>query len=257
MSAYSPTRAASYNAPQPEAQPPINLSINEREVSLAAGAIAAIVALNRPFSFRGIAMAGLAVGLIRRGMTGRCSVYSKLGVTSASTDHEASAEPESYSDKSIHVEESVTIMKPAAELYAFWRNLENLPKFMEHVKSVTTTGDKRSHWTVRGPMSFNVEWDAEIINDEPGTLIAWQSVGDAEISHAGSVRFLPIGDGELTELRVTMDYIPPAGRIGYYVAKIFQEEPGMQTRNDLRRLKQILEAGEVPTNNHGRPRGNL
>ena len=228
--------------------PEINVGITEREVSIVAGALAGWMALRDPLSFRGIVMGGLAFGLIKRGLSGHCALYESLGLDSRKALDQSTAEPEEYSQKAIHVEESITINKSADDLYAFWRNLENLPKFMEHVKEVRTIDDKHSHWKTRGPMSFNVDWDAEIINDEPGNLIAWQSVGEAEVDNAGSVRFVPV-DGGGTEIKVTLDYIPPAGLIGHYVAKLLGEDPSTQCRNDLQRLKHLIEASPIGASN--------
>jgi len=222
----------------------INVGITEREVTLVAGAAMALVAMRKPFSFRGLMYAGLSALMIRRAVTGHCPLYSMLDYDTRQSLDRPTAQPADYSSKSIHIEESLTIKKPAAELYAFWRNLENLPKFMEHVKDVHALDTGRSHWRARGPLGFNIEWDAEIINDELNKVIAWQSVGEAEVDHAGSVRFVSLSDNE-TDVRVTMDYIPPAGQLGHLAAKLFGEDPASQCRNDLMRLKQILESDVV------------
>jgi uncharacterized membrane protein len=139
---------------------------------------------------------------------------------------------------------SVTVARPAAELYAFWRNLENLPRVMPHLESVSADGGTRSHWVARGPMGSRVEWDAETTEDLPDQLIAWQSVDGSAVAHAGRVTFSPAPAGRGTEVRVEMTYSPPGGPIGSVVAALSGEEPGQQVADALRRFKQVMETGE-------------
>jgi uncharacterized membrane protein len=136
----------------------------------------------------------------------------------------------------------VTIDKPAEELYGFWRNFENLPSFMEHLERVKVIDDRRSHWVAKAPAG-EVEWDAEIINEEPNRTIAWRSIDGSDVHSAGSVRFLDAGNGRGTDVRVTLEYLPPAGEAGRWVAKLFGEEPQQQVRDDLRHFKEHMEAG--------------
>ena len=137
------------------------------------------------------------------------------------------------------VEQCLTINRSPEELYQFWRNFENLPRFMEHLRSVECRDEKRSHWVVKGPMGKDVEWDAEVINDEPGRLIAWQSLPDADVLNAGTVRFEPKGGG--TEVRVLIKYDPPGGKLGAAAAKMSSENPNQQVQEDLRRFKEMME----------------
>jgi uncharacterized membrane protein len=146
----------------------------------------------------------------------------------------------------VRVEKTLTINKSPEELYRFWRNFENLPRFMDHVESVQVKDDTHSHWKVKGPAGKSVEWDAAIINDITNELIAWKST-DAEIANAGSVRFRTAPGGRGTEVTVNLEYDPPAGKAGMFVAKLFGEEPTQQVQDDLRRFKQVMEAGEAPT----------
>jgi len=148
------------------------------------------------------------------------------------------------------LEQCVTIDRSPEELYQFWRNFENLPRFMEHLKSVRCQDDRRSHWVVNSPMGKAVEWDAEIINDQPGQLIAWQTLSNADVVNAGTVRFELSPDGRGTLVRVLIKYDPPGGKLGAAVAKFSAENPDIQVREDLRRFKQLMEAGESPV---GRP----
>jgi uncharacterized membrane protein len=231
----------------------INVGQTERNISMAVGVALGVAGLAKPLTLRGLVEIGLGVALIQRGLTGHCKLYGALGLNTADTSGEPSAEPEDYFRRAIHVQHQVTILKPASELYQFWRNLENLPRFMEHLKAVKCQDGCRSHWVAKGPLNTSIEWDAEIINEEPDRLIAWQSTGDAEVDNSGSVRFIDAGDRG-TEVQVTLDYIPPVGKLGAMVAKLFGEEPDQTVKEDLRRFKALMEAGEVPTTD-GQPRG--
>jgi uncharacterized membrane protein len=149
---------------------------------------------------------------------------------------------------------TTTVRKPGSEVYAFWRDLENLPTFMAHLKKVRATGDRTSHWVASAPFGKDVEWDAEIIDEVPGEKIAWRSTGNADVPNAGTVRFVPAPDGVSTQLQVVLVYDIPGGAVGKAVAKYFGEEPHQQLDDDLRRLKQVLETGEV-VRSDGAPRG--
>ena len=229
--------------------PEVNVGANERALSVAGGALLALVGL-RMRSTRGLLAFGAGAALIHRGYSGHCNVYSMLGRSTA----DAPA-PGKYFHDGIHVEVSYTIQKPRAELYAFWRNFENLPRFMEHLESVRVADEKRSHWVARAPAGRTVEWDAEIINEEMDKLIAWRSLGGADVDNAGSVRFVDAPGDRGTEVRVVLDYIPPAGRVGKWVATLFGEAPEIQIKEDLRRFKRLMETGHPPTTD-GQSMGN-
>jgi uncharacterized membrane protein len=228
----------------------VNVGQSERMISAVAGGVVALAGL-RMRSLPGVLMAALGGGLLYRGISGHCPAYEAVGRNTAESD---APSPEQYFEHGIHVEKSMTVERTPWDLYSFWRNFENLPKFMKHVESVQVIDEKRSHWVVRGPAGTTVEWDAEIINDEPNALIAWRSLANAEVDNAGSVRFVPGPEGRGTEVRVVIDYIPPAGRIGKWVARLFGEEPSQQLHEDLRRFKRLMETGEVPTT-EGQPVG--
>jgi uncharacterized membrane protein len=132
-------------------------------------------------------------------------------------------------------------------LYAFWRDFTNLPRFMEHLVSVRVDSPTRSHWVAKAPAGKTVEWDAEIINDIPDSLIAWKSAPGAEVPNAGSVHFAAAPGGRGTVVKVVMDVEPPAGRLGVLVAKLFGEDPDREVREDLRKFKQLMETGEITT----------
>lgn len=154
---------------------------------------------------------------------------------------------------SIQVEKTVTIQKPAAELYDYWHNFTNLPNFMKHLKAVTVQG-QRSHWVAAAPLDQRVEWDAETILDQENHLIAWTSVGDAVVENSGFVRFMPAVGDRGTQVKVVMEYNPPGGVVGAAIAKLFGEEPSQQIGDELNRFKQLMEAGEIATT-EGQPKG--
>jgi uncharacterized membrane protein len=143
--------------------------------------------------------------------------------------------------------QSIIVDAPAEELYQFWRRLENLPRFMKNLQSVETTGDKTSRWTALGPGGATTTWDAEIVNDQPGSLIAWRSIAGAAVSNRGRVQFERAPGGRGTVVRVEMEYAPPAGRVGAALAGLLGSEPEQLVREDLRRFKRIIETGELLT----------
>ncbi len=188
----------------------------------------------------GLALAGGALGLAAYG------VYRRVRGQDEQEGHNPAASvAHGAGEKSVQV---VTVNKPADELYRYWRDFTNLPRFMHHLEAVQELGEGRSHWQAKAPLGQSVEWDATIINEVENELIAWQSVEGAQVANAGSVRFTPAPADRGTEVRVTLSYEPPAGKVGVAIAKILGEEPGRQVSDDLRRFKQLLETGELPTN---------
>ncbi len=228
----------------------VNVGATERQVSALLGSAIAIYGISRR-SLGGIALAALGGGVLYRGISGHCPAYSSLGVN---TNEDGPPDPSEYFERGIHVRHSVTINKPRGELFRYWRNLENLPRFMSHVKSVTVKDDKTSRWVANGPVGTEIAWDAEIINEEPDALIAWRSLANSDVDNSGSVRFLEAPADRGTEVHFVMDYIPPAGQLGRFVAKLFGDDPDAQVREDLRRFKQLMETGTIPTT-QGQPRG--
>ncbi|HET6149448.1 MAG TPA: SRPBCC family protein [Polyangia bacterium] len=143
------------------------------------------------------------------------------------------------------VRRSITIGRPPAEVFGFWRDFQNLPRFLVHLESVQVQDPRRSRWRVRGPIGSTFEWNAEIVDERDNELIAWRSIGGSEVRNSGVVRFRPAPGGRGTEIHVEATYDPPAGAFGRLVALAAGEEPGQQIEGDLRRLKQVLETGEV------------
>jgi uncharacterized membrane protein len=142
---------------------------------------------------------------------------------------------------------TVTINAPRQALYAFWRDFRNLPLFMENIESVHVFDERRSHWVVKGPADSTVEWDAVIVEDVPGESIAWSTTDEAEVPNSGRIEFHDTTNGRGTQVTVNIVYDPPVGKLGKAVAKLFGREPTIQARQDLRRFKQLMETGEIPT----------
>ncbi|EGK85562.1 cyclase [Microcoleus vaginatus PCC 9802] len=199
----------------------------ERWASLIGGGALVLFGLSQR-SLRGALLAVAGGGLAARG----------LGVVEG-------LQSAADQNQSIKVEKTVTIDKPADELYRLWRNFENLPRFMKHLKHVTVIDEKRSHWIASAPMGNSVEWDAAIVREEENRLIAWASVEGSDVDNSGFVRFQPASAGRGTEVKVVIEYNPPGGAIGAGAAKLFGEAPEQQIANDLRRFKQLMEAGEI------------
>ena len=235
----------------------VNLGRVERLLSMAAGgALAAYAVKRRSVPGGAAALAGAA--LLYRGATGHCDVYEVLGINHAAkgtgviADRGSDTRQKLGGRRGTHVDESITINRPIAEVYRFWRNFENLPQFMEHLESVAMREEGVSHWVAKGPGGMKAEWDARIINEIENKLVAWQSLLGSTVSTAGSVNFDDTEHG--TRVRVHMQYSPLAGKLGSAVAWLAGEEPSQQVRDDLRRFKALLEAGEIPRT-EGQPSG--
>ena len=150
---------------------------------------------------------------------------------------------------------SVTVRRPVEEVYAFWRDFTNLPRFMRHLESVTMIDERRSRWVAKAPAGRTVEWDAETTEDRPNELIAWRSLPGADVQNRGEVRFQPAPGNRGTEVRVTLEYDPPFGKLGSKIAMLFREEPGQQVADDLRHFRQVMETGEVLFSDATKQRG--
>jgi len=165
--------------------------------------------------------------------------------TERRTNGGASAQESRQPTGGVHVTQSLTIKRPRHEVYGFWHNFENLPRFMAHLESVQVLGDNRSRWKAKAPAGATVEWEAETIEDRPNELIAWRSLPDASIPNSGTVRFKDAPGDRGTEIHVELRYQPPGGKLGSLIAKLFGEEPDQQVKSDLRRFKQVMEIGEI------------
>lgn len=213
-----------------------NLAKPERIASTVAGSLlvtAGLLLRSRP----GILVGLLGGALILRGATGQCEVYRKLGINTA-RPHDKRGVP---GNAGINIEATEHVQRPADELFRYWRRLENLPHFMDNVESVEESAEGVSHWKVKGPLNTKVEWDAEIVQEEPGKMVSWQSLPGATVANAGSVWFEPEGDG--TRVKVSLQFHPPAGNVGGTISKLLGVSPQQQVEDDLGRFKELMEAG--------------
>lgn len=184
----------------------------------------------------GAAMAILGGALVYRGLSGNCKGYEVLGVSTAVAPHDRVSVP---GNLGIKVEHTIMIHRSPAELFQTWRKLENLPRFMAHVRSVRALAPGRSHWVAEAPGGQTVEWDAEIINEHENEMISWRSLPGADVDNAGTVRFREVPGG--AEVRVAMEYYPPGGKLGAAFARFFGQEPAQQIEEDMLRFKHLME----------------
>ncbi|WP_017654586.1 SRPBCC family protein [Fortiea contorta] len=211
----------------------------ERWASLIGGGALVLMGLKQR-SLRGTLMALAGGGLMYQGATKQSTIQQTQELTGM--------------NKPIKVEKTVTINKPADELYRFWHNFENLPTFMQHLKSVKVYNQTRSHWIANAPLGNSVEWDADILEDRENELISWASIPGADIENSGFVRFQKAPGERGTQVKVVLEYNPPGGTLGSIIAKLFGEEPEQQIGDDLHRFKMLMETGEIATT-AGQPTG--
>ncbi|MFC5063682.1 SRPBCC family protein [Actinomycetospora atypica] len=202
-------------------------------------------------------IATLALGAARKGAEPRrlgLSLAALAGVTVADVVTARGLSSRNGGAGECRAIAAITVNRPRSEVYRHWRDLERLPDFMAHLRSVSTDASGRSHWEATGPAGSTIRWDAEIVEDREDEVLSWRSVGDADVDNSGSVRFRDAAGGRGTEVVVDLRYRPPAGRAGAVVAKLLGEEPNQQLRDDLRRFKQVVELGEV-VRSEGSPAG--
>lgn len=219
-----------------------NIGAVERVLSIAAGAAVGGAAMRRG---GGVGVIGSLLGgaLVARGLAGQAPAKKLLGPNSG---ERALAREQGWSSAAL-VARAVTINKPAQELYDFFRDFANLPKFMENIERIDVIDGRRSHWVVSAPAG-TVEWDAIVTDDEPGRAIGWESAPGADIRNLGRVEFRDAPQGRGTEVHAVIAYEPPMGTLGRIAAKLTQREPGIQARRDLKRFKMLMEAGEIANN---------
>lgn len=214
----------------------MNLGPTERQISAAGGAAALLVALARP----SLVSVPLAIGgsyLLYRGLSGRDPAYETAKIRQAGD----------RGPLRLVVSQAATVNRPREEVFAFWRDFENLPRFMRHLESVQRLGNGRSHWVAQAPFGRTVEWDAQIVDERENERISWRSLPDSQVQNAGQVTFADAPSDQGTEVYIQFRYDPPAGAFGAAVASLFGEQPQMQVAMDLKRFKQIMEAGELAT----------
>ncbi len=224
-----------------------NVSNTERVASATAGgALIAYGIKRKDWIGALLSVAGGALAL--RGATGHCQVYDALDVDTnkKSLTARAKDQADSWFNQKVEVVKSVSIRKPATELYKFWRDFENLPQFMDHLEAVKVIDDKHSEWTAKAPLGMQVHWNATITNDVENRRITWQSDESADVPNRGMVEFKEEGNHG-TVVKVSLKYEPPAGKIGELAAYFLTEEPDTQVEEDLRNFKRLMETGEIIT----------
>lgn len=225
--------------------PSTNVGQNERWLSLIGGASLLTYGLIRRDK-TGFGLAVASGELLYRGFMGHCPVYQALGINTTERGYAkgTGAKAGVPYELGIRVDHTIRIQKSPEELYKFWRNLENLPRFMDHLESVKEVDDRTSYWCAKGIAGWNVSWHAEIVNDLPNRIIGWRSLPGSDVDMGGSVRFQPIEDGA-TSVKVSLQYNPPGGTLGKWAAKTFGEDPETTIMADLTRFKELMETGNI------------
>ncbi len=213
----------------------VDLGQIERLASTAAGGLLLLPGLRNPTKVN-LLLGALGIGLIYQGVAGRNVVESLR------TGQPLLAEP-----TGLRIKKSVTINRPPQEVYAFWRNLENLPRVMQYVRSAHRLGGGYSHWVVAGPRGTVLKWDARITVDRPNEMIGWQTLPGASINHRGYVKFIPAPGARGTEVHVALEYEPPGGELGKLIGYLLSPFVEQQVKAQMRNFKYVIEAGEIPT----------
>ncbi len=206
----------------------MNVSDPERVASAAGGAALFIYGLRRHDPV-GIGLAALGGALFYRGVSGHCHVREAV----AEAGREAGL---------VSVQKAVTISKDPQEAFEFWRNLENLPRFMDHLQSVTVIDGRHAHWIAKGPYGKTLEWDTEIVRETKGRLIEWRSVSGADVETSGSVRFSKRQNGRGTKVHLSFRYEPPANGVATVLSKLFGSRPERRVEQELHKFKTVIEA---------------
>ncbi len=245
----------------PPSRPALVRGLGLREIASGLGILAA---RRRPTPWVWTRVAGDAIDLALLGVAFGSSRTEKrrvalaaaavAGVTALDVRCGTQLREATHATGGIEFRKSITINASQEEVYAFWRNFQNFPLFMRHLESVRVTSDRESHWVAKGPADMRVEWRAEVVTDVPNEAIAWRSIDSADVEHHGSVRFERALNGRGTIVRVEMSYMPPGGKLGNAIATLFGKDPYQQLSEGLRRFKQLVETGEVPTT-EGQPAG--
>lgn len=221
----------------------LNVGQTERIVSTLGGAALTAMALRDLRSPAGMGMLLAGGFLLVRGVSGYCAVNNAIG---RNTAHKQGSP--------VEVKTSVSLDRPRSEVYSFWRKLENLPRFMQHLEKVEELDQTRSRWTAKGPAGVgSVSWEAEIVEDNVNEFISWRSLPGSTVDNAGQVRFKETPHG--TDIHVQMTYRLPAGDVGGVAAKLFSPMAERMMKDDIRSLKKVMESGEKSTGTTGRRKG--
>jgi len=221
----------------------VNISQTERIASTIAAPLLAYVGVKRG-GITGIVLGMIAAEMVYRGATGHSPLYQAIGMNTAVAH--PNAQVSVPHEQGLHVEQSIFIARPRSELYDFWRNLSNLPRFIPYLKSVSEMGDRYSHWVANGPFGLiQLKWDAEIINEIEDEVIAWRTLPGSMLAHAGSVRFEPSPDNLGTIVRVEMEYAIPGGKIGHTLTEMLGAGPDAEITESLECFRTLMETGKM------------
>lgn len=234
-------RETGRSCPAERANPPQNISNTEAQISTLGGAALLLLGLSRG-KLGGLLASVVGGSLLYRGMTRHCHLYESLGINTASSNP-ATAIP---AQQGVKVERSTVINRSAEDLYRFWRDLENLPRIMPHLRRVEVLDQKRSHWQAEGPMGKLVEWDAEIITEREPEVLSWRSLPGGDLATAGSVHFKSLGSDRGTAVTVSLKYDPPAGKVGATVASILGYGLKREMEESLNCFRELMESSQVP-----------
>jgi len=213
-----------------------NVGEMERLLSIAGGAALGAYGFSKK-GLGGLLLSAIGGSLIYRGLRGHCYAYEALGIESSHRSP-ATAVP---AQQGVRVERTVTINRPPVQVYQQWQDLEQLPQYLHHLKSVQQLGNQRSHWVAQGVAGETLQWDAEIWNQRENELLAWRSLPGGDVETAGSIRLQPLGDGQATQMNVVMKYNPPGGKVGDTVASWFGQGLRQKLDEDLQRFKAAME----------------
>ncbi len=226
-----------------------NVQGGERLASAAGGAALLYLGLRRG-GLLGMLGAVIGGGLLARGISGRCAAKRAL---SPSPEEKQLAMEHGWNTAAAAIR-SITINRPRQEVYDYWRNFENLARFMRNISHIEVIDSKRSRWLLKAPFGQQLEWVSHVIEDIPGERIAWETEYDADVRSTGWVEFRDAPGGRGTEVRAMIAYEPPGGRLGHLAARLWKEDPNSRAQQDLHRLKQILETGEAVQPNKMEPK---
>ncbi len=224
----------------------VNVGEVERIASAATGALLVTLGLRRS-SLPGLVLALLGGDLIYRGISGRCHLYEAFGVNTADRPRPTAWSLRSAWAGESQIRRAITISKPAEELYRSWRNPDILARVMAPIAKVTPAGERRQRWRMRMPLGRTIQWEAQIVEDQPGELMCWQSLEGAALPNRGEVRFQPAPANRGTEMTLHMRFDPPGGGLGHAAVKLFGIVPDMAAEKVLRRFKSLVETGEIAT----------
>ncbi len=219
-----------------------NVGYEERIFSALLGGGLVLHSLRGRSSVMGGLTALMGIALLNRAASGYCPAYHAMGINARDrSDTSLLGRPKVHTDRAIKMKQSITIQRPARDLYRYWRQVENLPKVMSHIRSVVAINEHQSHWIVETlPHTREIEWDAEIINEVDNERIGWRTMKGAVVEHAGSVVFEATGE-TTTKVTVTLQYDPPGGPLGAALASLFGQDAGKTIEEDLARFKEMME----------------